>query len=456
MLCVPSAIAQTYDSGASASHPKEDEVNTPIQINNAFSDEKIKSRLNNIFSVDPDLGGVNVEVSNGIVVLLGEVSNKKQQEFVSSISHRMEGVVAVKNQVQVKKQPFFSIEPMKNEIRQIGNNILRYLPILLSGFVVLFGFYFLAKPVSEWLAKPLTLVTQSELVYIVAKRILIIFFCLLGGYLFLRIAGLTQFAFAIVSGTGIIGIIVGIAFKDIAENFISSLLLSMQRPFSLGDVIEVNENIGVVHKVTTRGTVLVDYDGNHIQIPNATIYKNVITNYTANPNIRETFKIGIGYDADIKLAQKIILEVIRNEKSVLRDPEPLVLIDNAGSSTINLFVHFWVNAHQYSLVKVKSRLIHLSCNKLMAAGVSMPDDAREVIFPQGVPVNLLNDNAPMSKSYQAARDDKVADSGNRLKNNVSDLTEQEQEAEVDLSSETEDIKTQAQKARDPENGRNII
>ena len=97
------------------------------------------------------------------------------------------------------------------------------------------------------------------------------------------------------SGTGLIGLILGFAFRDIAENFIASLLLSIQRPFKIDDVIEVEGRLGIVKKVTARATTLVDYDGNHIQIPNATVYKNIIKNLTAYPKMRGKVEIGIGY-----------------------------------------------------------------------------------------------------------------------------------------------------------------
>ena len=118
------------------------------------------------------------------------------------------------------------------------------------------------------------------------RRFISILIMLLGVYVFLRLAALTEFAVAVMSGTGLIGLILGFAFKDIAENFISSMLLSIQRPFKIDDVIEVDGRLGVVRKVTARATTLVDFDGNHIQIPNATVYKNVIKNFTANPKMR--------------------------------------------------------------------------------------------------------------------------------------------------------------------------
>src|SRR5690606_3279323 len=122
---------------------------------------------------------------------------------------------------------------------------------------------------------------------------------LIGIYLVLRITGLTKIAATVVGGTGLIGLILGFAFRDIVENFLASVLISIQRPFRLGETIQVLNFTGVVQAVTTRGTVLMTLEGNHVQIPNTTIYKEAIVNLSANPNIRMDFMVGIGYDASI-------------------------------------------------------------------------------------------------------------------------------------------------------------
>ena len=108
----------------------------------------------------------------------------------------------------------------------------------------------------------------------------------------LRVAGLTQLALTVLGGTGLIGIIIGFAFRDIAENFLASLLLSMRNPFNGGDLIEVAGYTGIVQNLNTRSTVLLTLDGNHVQIPNATVYKSTIKNYSSIPSRRAEFLVG--------------------------------------------------------------------------------------------------------------------------------------------------------------------
>ncbi|WJG10117.1 mechanosensitive ion channel family protein [Aliiglaciecola sp. LCG003] len=344
------------------------------------------------------------------------------------------------------------------EAEQYWQAFLASLPMIVIGFVLFVIIFLAARPLSELLVKPLRFVSSSQLIQVVVRRLVSILIILFGLYLFLRFAGLSEFAVAILSGTGVMGLIIGFAFKDIAENFISSLLLSIQKPFKIDDVIEVDGRLGVVKQVTARATTLVDFDGDHIQIPNATVYKNIIRNLTANPKSRGKFVIGIGYDSSIIESQKIALTVLNSTEAVLADPEPQVLVDVLASSTINLKVYFWINSHEHSLLKVSSFLMRAIMRELEKNGISMPDDAREIIFPQGITVHQA---APATETQgkdnpaqirRSLIDEAILDD---TRQNLDDYDEDDGEGE-DLSSDAEDIRQQAKEARDPEKGENIL
>ena len=214
---------------------------------------------------------------------------------------------------------------------------------------------------------------------------------LFGLYLVLQVAGLTQLALSLLGGAGVLGIIFGFAFRDIAENFLASILLSVRRPFQRGDFIDVAGESGAVRSMNTRTTVLESIEGNLIQIPNAVIFKSTIINYTASPARQGTLDVGVGYDASIAEAQTVIADVLRDHGAVMADPEPYVLVDALGASTVNLRGYYWFNGHEYSLLKVRSALLRLVKKALMEREISMPDDAREVIFPDGVPLRKIAD-----------------------------------------------------------------
>lgn len=213
---------------------------------------------------------------------------------------------------------------------------------------------------------------------------------LFGVYIILQVSGLTQLALTVVGGAGLIGLAVGIAFRDITENFLASIFLSMQRPFETGDLIEVTGVTGYVQQLNVRTTILMILDGNLVQIPNATVYKSNLRNFTTNANRREDFVVGIGYDDSINEAQEIARKVLADHPAVLNDPEPSVLADSLGTSTVNLRVYFWLNVREHSWLKVRSSVIRLVKLAFQQHGISMPDEAREVVFPQGIPVTMIN------------------------------------------------------------------
>ena len=265
---------------------------------------------------------------------------------------------------------------------------------------------------------------------------------LLGLYVVFYVAGLTSVALTLIGGTGLLGLILGIAFRDIMENFLASIFLSIQKPFRTGDLVEIDSVLGFVQALTTRVTVLMTADGNHVQIPNATVYKVKIRNYTSNPNRRLDFVVGIGYDDSILTAQEIALKVLEEHPAVLKDPEPWVLVDSLGSATVNLRVYFWLDGSQYSWLKVKSSVIRLVKRAFQAAEISMPDEAREMIFPEGVSVRVIEeDGQKVEGGVHEAQEEPAAVST---------------DAEGGLQSEMGEIQEQARQARAPEEGENLL
>jgi small conductance mechanosensitive channel len=261
---------------------------------------------------------------------------------------------------------------------------------------------------------------------------------------------LTGLALTVLGGTGIIGVVIGFAFRDIAENFLASVLLSTRRPFRTQDLIQVAGHTGIVQQMNTRSTILMTVDGNHVQIPNATIFKSTIINYTSNPNRRAEFVVGIGYENKIAQAQELLLQMLGEHPAVLKTPESLVLVDELGSATVKLRIYVWFNALEYEPHKLKSSLMRLTKRTLENAGISMPDEAREIIFPQGV---------PLVHSEQREERAERADQARAMGKEPTMRTSSEPvstAAEGDLRSGKGEMRQQAAHSRIPEEGENLL
>ena len=119
---------------------------------------------------------------------------------------------------------------------------------------------------------------------------------------------------------GVVGLAVGFAFRDITENFIASVLLGVRRPFQIGDYVTVAGQSGVVKSLNTRATVLVTLEGNHVRIPNAMIFKEIMVNATASPSFRNSFDVVIPNEASTADALDAIDRALRETEGHPRRP----------------------------------------------------------------------------------------------------------------------------------------
>lgn len=391
-----------------------------IEISQTVSDQAIEKRFASILSVSKRIEEPQVKVTEGVLVLSGWTDDEADKLWVEEAANRTEGVIAVVNNIEVRLGEQWDLDPAVSEAVGLYDRFIRALPKLTIALIVLMVTWFLAKIIVAVATRILSHKIHNPFVLRMSSRVFAIPVVVIGLYLVLQLTGLTNLAVTVIGGTGLLGLVIGIAFKDIAENFLASILISIQRPFKIGDYILVDGHQGVVQSVTTRGTVIMTLEGNHIHIPNAIIYKNTIVNVTANPNCRKTFIVGIGYGDNISNAQAIALQVLQNHQAVLNEPEPQVLVDNLGASTVNLKVYFWVNGQDYSATKVKSAVIRLIKKAFDDAAISMPDEAREVVFPEGIHITqdkkktVINtvvavDNEPEKNSIESDFSNEVDD-----------------------------------------------
>jgi len=414
-----------------------------VEVQPVAKDNQIRQRLADILETTGWYGEPNVTVRDGIVFLKGTTENDESKLWAGNLARNTEGVVAVVNQIEVAPTTIWDFDPTFQVLNELARGLVRILPLIVVALVVITISWILAKLTVYVLRRRLLARSLSTLLREVMARAGGILVLLAGLYLVLRIAGLTQLAFTVVGGTGLIGLALGIAFRDITENFLASLFLSLQQPFREGDLVEVANVTGYVQRLTSRTTVLMTLDGNQVQVPNSTVFKSTLRNFTSNPNRRDEFMVGIGYDDSISYAQDVALKVLAEHPAVLTEPEPLVLVENLGASTVNLRIFFWFDGAQHSWAKVKSSVIRLTKRSFQDAGISMPDAAREVTFPQGVPVRIIRESEGAAKPADSAL--------------AKPTTEPETiatKAEAGLQSEAGEIKEQARGSWTP--GENLL
>lgn len=372
-----------------------------VAVEPVARDGAIAQRIDSILRATDWYRDVRVEATDGVVFLDGTTQTDEHRTWARNLAASTQDVVAVVNRIAVTPQSDWSFKPALNEVRALLYKGVASLPLIALALVILpLAFYAatLFGRLAEWALSGQ--VSSPFLRSVIARTVSIPVF-LIGLYIVLQVAGLTQLALSLLGGAGVVGIIVGFAFRDIAENFLASLLLSIRQPFRRGDYIVVGGQEGTVQSMNTRSTLLLSLEGNHIQIPNAAVFKSTIVNFSAAAARREFLEIGVGYEVSITAAQEIIRKVLAGHTAVLVDPEePLVLVHSLGSATVNLRAYFWFDGHAYSVLKIRSALLRLIKKALTEEGISMPDEAREVIFPQGVPIVSV-DGIPQASASAA-------------------------------------------------------
>ncbi|MCC9600298.1 mechanosensitive ion channel [Stieleria sp. JC731] len=365
------------------------DVADKVEVDPVNSDERIEKRLQEIMEATGWFDSPSVDVDRGVAFLKGTADSKKHQAWAEATAMNTADVVAVVNRVGVAEQPLWNLAPAVASLKQLGRETTGILPLILIALVIGILSYYVAlvsAKLTRWITQNRI---DSRLLRQVAGNVVAVIIFIIGMYIALRVSGLTRLAVTLLGGTGLVGLALGFAFRDIAENYLASILISLNHPFRVGDLIEVEGAMGYVRKVTTRGTVLNTLEGNQIQLPNSTVYKGKITNYTATPLSRRDFKVGIGFDDSIVEAQEIIMGVLVAHETVVDDPAPLVIVDSLGSATVNLHVLYWFDQTKHSALKVSSSVIRQVKQQLTEAKITMPDEARELVFPQGVPVQML-------------------------------------------------------------------
>jgi small-conductance mechanosensitive channel len=187
---------------------------------------------------------------------------------------------------------------------------------------------------------------------------------------------------AVLGAAGVLGIAVGFAFRDLVENYIAGILLSLRQPFAPDDAVVINEHAGKVVRLNTRATILMTADGNHLRLPNALVFKGVILNYSRNPLRRFDFAVGVGTGEDLIAAQNSGLEILGELDALCTEPGPIARIEALGNSSVVVRFFAWVDQREADFGKAKSEAQRLVKTALESKGIEMPEPIYRVHLVQ--------------------------------------------------------------------------
>ena len=209
---------------------------------------------------------------------------------------------------------------------------------------------FLTKLIFNTVARRTQLNAQAT---IVVQRLTYYLFLSLLVISCLQVAGIPMDVLTVVGGALAIG--VGFGAQNIVNNFISGLILLLERPIRVNDMIEVDDHLGKIAAINSRCTRLRRIDGIDVLIPNSTLQENSVVNWTLTDDIvRGDVEVGIAYGSDTQLARQILLEITDAEDRIIKDHplnEVKVFFNSFGDNSLVFNLYFWMHANQAGQIK---------------------------------------------------------------------------------------------------------
>ncbi len=360
----PVAAQDTADTSA-----VEAGADVPVVLDDDELTEAVRSRLGSLDGFD----AVSVEVEAGVVRLSGTVSSVHAWRQAEELAVTIGGVAEVRNDLEIETNVMEQVGALQETVSRAGH----FLPVIGFALLVLLLFVGLSWLVGRW-DSMFSRLTRNRFVQDMLRSGVRIALVLTGVVLALHIVDATAIAGALVGTAGVAGIAIGFAFKDLVENYMASVLLSLRQPFEPNDHVDIDGFEGKVVRLTSRATVLMTLDGNHVRVPNGRVFKAVILNYSRNPRRRFDFAIGVAADADLAEAQDVGVGVLQRLPGVLADPAPSSVVVEVGDSSIPIRFFGWVDQEVTNFGGARSEAIRLVKEALEAAGIELPEPTYRV------------------------------------------------------------------------------
>lgn len=148
---------------------------------------------------------------------------------------------------------------------------------------------------------------------------------------------------AVLASLGIVGLTIGFAARDSLSNLISGLIIFLDRPFVIGDLVEVDGNYGQVNRITLRSTRIVTVDGKMLAVPNLDVVNKTVTSYTNFPHLRLDVQVSIGVNEDLDKARTILLKLVEDNTIYMQSPEPSVVVLQLNDYNVLLELRVWID-----------------------------------------------------------------------------------------------------------------
>lgn len=247
------------------------------------------------------------------------------------------------------------------------------------GLLVLAVGMLLSKIIAKTVSK-IALKSSNDIhVQLVTQKI--IFWSLGFGVILITLETIGVNLTAVVATAGFLTVAVGFAAQTAFSNIISGIFLLFDKPFVIGEGVQIGTVSGVVISLDLLSTKIRRWDNVYVRIPNSTLLTETIQNLNRHPIRRIDIPIGISYKEDIKVARQVIFEAIKSYPNILEEPEPTVYVDAFGESGFQFIIRAWIPTNVF--LQAKSEIIEIVKIKLDEAKIEIPFPHRTLFIREG-------------------------------------------------------------------------
>ena len=388
-------LAATFATGAAppvpggAPPPPAEAPARPLSVNPP-SDAAIQRRIEDILSA---LGGmeVEVEVRSGIVRLVGDADSLTARDQASDLAGRVEGVVLVRNELHVTSDVRGRLGPTWAKVKGHVARALGFVPVLAVALAALIAFAGLALAAGRW-ERPFKRLGLSELAVKALRIALQAILLVVGIVVALDILGLVAFVGTVVGTLGLFGVVLGIALRDVIANYLPGIMLGLNPPFAPGDHVRIGKHLGRVVRVTARETILVEYDGQHLRIPNVSLLQEPIVNFQRHRERRLQVPLTLALSADLRRVQRVGRETLLSVPGILREPLPFMRVLTIEADYVQVAFFAWADQRAGPFPDLESRARQAVKEALLAADVPFP--MQEIAVHRAEAAGSLDEEEP--------------------------------------------------------------
>ncbi|MBI1234145.1 MAG: mechanosensitive ion channel [Alphaproteobacteria bacterium] len=277
-------------------------------------------------------------------------------------------------------------DPLVAQLNSLWIGFVQSLPLIGLGLIVLVFTWIVAKIARRAVKAAVSKAHMRRALIDLFQTLVGILIWILGIFITAAIVFPSVTPAQLIGALGIGGIAVGLAFKDIFENFMAGIMIMIRKPMSIGDVIEVDGVQGRVEEITIRDTYLRQLSGELVLLPNSLLFTNPVDIKTDRPQRRYDITVGVAYGEDAAEARDVIQKAVEGLDEIDTEKGVEVYAKEFGASSIDYTVRWWAGSKPVDMHRSRSSVVIAIKKALDEAGIEIPFPYRTLTFKEPLPV----------------------------------------------------------------------